>query len=346
MSTVLRLQQTRKTRPARLWPLAVCICAVAFGASAQERGAVIGYIESFSGESADYGIQRDSGAALEVRLRTQLRQGDQVEIRNAGETAVIRFTDGSREDVGPAAGWYGPYAERGSEASLLSNLLATVASTISDFRSRPVQTVATAVRSRGGPIVMGALFTDYPLVLVAGRRSLLFRWGGGDGPYRVRVTRMADGIAIVDADQIASQHFRSKPIDLDPGDHEVQISRGTGKFGFRFQVVTPDDLPEQIETPNMPAAVGDYLNAYALAVAADNLWVFESYQRLAALAEQGYEPAGLLMAELEEGEARYWEILTGSAEEESRSSEQAESGIPESGAEGDRPARRQTAKRV
>jgi len=290
------------------YALAVCAVVVTMDATGEETATVIGYIDSLSGDSADYEIARGIGTAPAVRVRTQIQHGDQVLIKEPNATVVIQFTDGSREELGPIARWYGPYLERGSEASSLTNLVAALVGTITNFRSRPMETVATAVRGEGGPIVMGDLFTKYPLVLVAGRRSLFLRWGGGNAPYRVRVTRVEDDAVIIDADRVDTQHFRTKPIDLGVGDYVVEITTAESKFGFRFQVATADELPEDVAMPDLPVAVADYLNAYALAVAADNVWVFESYQRLTELVEQDYEPAGLLMQELEEGEARYWEI--------------------------------------
>jgi hypothetical protein len=279
----------------------------ASGAIADEPAIVIAYFDALSGDSDQYEIVRGTEIIPGVQIRTELQQGDFIRIEESGNTAVIQFTDGSREELGPVAGLYGPYAERGSETTLLSNLLSALWGTVSDFRSRPVETVATAARGEGGPIVMGRLFTDFPLVLAEGDRSLFIRWGGGKAPYRVRVTQNGDA-AIVEAEGIEAQHFRSEPIELSAGNYTVEITDAENRFGFSFQVTTVDDLPDEIPITNVPAAVADYLNAYALAVAADTAWAFESYQRLAELAEQGYVPASLLMQDIEEGEARYWEI--------------------------------------
>ncbi len=134
-----------------------------------------------------------------------MRAGDQIEVKKKGETAVLQFTDGSQVKLGPAARWYGPYAERGSEASLLSNLINTVASTVADFSARSVQTVVTA--ARGGPIALGSLFTEYPLVLAAGQRSLYLRWSGGEAPYGVRITRLDDGTELA-GDSYGPRRYR------------------------------------------------------------------------------------------------------------------------------------------
>jgi len=290
------------------YALALCAFVVTMVARGEETATVVGHVDALSGDPEHYTIIRGTDASPPVRVRTQILQGDFMRIEDPGETVVIEFTDGSREKLGPVAGLYGPYVERGGETRVLSNLFAALVGTVSDFRARRTETVATAARGKGGPIVMGDLFTKYPLVLVAGRRTLFLRWGGGNAPYRVCVTRVEDDAVIIDADRVDTQHFRTKSIDLGVGDYVVEISTAESKFGFRFQVASVDNLPEDIAMPDLPVAVADYLNAYALAVAADNVWVFESYQRLTELVEQDYEPAGLLMQELEEGEARYWEI--------------------------------------
>jgi hypothetical protein len=283
--------------------LALLILPVA--ANGQEGASVIGYIESFSGAPQDYGIQRDAGEQLPVRLRTQVRAGDQIEVKKKGETAVLQFTDGSQVKLGPAARWYGPYAERGSEASLLSNLMNTVASTVADFSARSVQTVVTA--ARGEPIALGSLFTEYPLVLAAGQRSLYLRWSGGEAPYGVRITRLDDGTELVTVAELGATAFRSAAVDLTPGEYEVVIAAPDQETRFAFLAVPASDLPPPIATPGMAEAVSTYLNAYALAVTANNAWSFEAYQRLALLADRDYQPAAALLQELENGEARYWE---------------------------------------
>ena len=276
------------------------------GTIAAETATVIGHFDALSGESKHYEIIRGTEKISDVRIRTELQQGDFIRIKASGNTAVIQFADGSREELGPVAGLYGPYLERGGETTLLTNVLTSLWGTVSDFRSRPVETIVAAARGEGDPIVMGKLFTDFPRVLVEGNRSLFFLWDGGNAPYRVRITH--NDAVIIDAKGIETQRFRSKLIELAKGKYVVEITDTENKFGFSFQVATAHDLPDEIQISNTPAAVAEYLNAYALAITANNVWAFESYQRLADLAEQGYEPASQLMQDIEEGEARYWEI--------------------------------------
>ena len=315
--------KSRTSRQLHRWSLLAILAAMVTSvAIAAETAIVIGYFDALSGESEHYEIIRGTEKFPDVKIRTELQRGDFIRIEESGHTAVIQFTDGSRDELGPVAGLYGPYLERGSETTLLTNVLTSLWGTVSGFRSRPVETIATAARGEGGPIVMGRLFTNSPRILGEGKRSLFFRWGGGKAPYRVRVTQIGDA-AIVDVDRIETQRFRSEPIDLGLGNYAVEITDAENKFGFSFQVATVHDLPDEIPIANVPAAVADYLNAYALAAAADNIWAFESYQRLAGLAEQNFEPASLLIQDLEEGEARYWEIPANARGPETPSSGEA-----------------------
>lgn len=283
-------------------------------AVAQEQGPVIAYIQSISGDPADFAIQRDSGTAIAVRNRTVLHEGDQIEIKKAGSTVVVKFTDQSIETFGPDPGWFGPFTERGSETTVLGNLMNSVSSAVSDFRSRGVATVAANTRG-DGEVHLGAIFVEEQLHLVAGRRSLFIEWYADTEPYDLRITKLDDNSGVLNVEGIEALRFWTDPIDLASGDYEVQIVGAKSHSSFGFRVASPKYLPETMELPGVPKIVGKYLNAYVLAASDDNVWAYEAYQRLATIAGQGYPPAGLLMADIENGNHKYWTLPPDLSEE-------------------------------
>lgn len=287
-----------------------CLVAVfpltcAFLAFGQDAGRVIGYIGSVSG--GDIRIHRDAGAPIIVRRRTEVHEGDQLEVQSAGASAIIRFSDGSSENIGPVSGWYGPYEERGTEASILSNLLAAVAGTVADIRMREVKTVATAARGDDQPLQLGAMYREYPLLLSAGSRPLYLRWSGGAAPYAVTLARIGDMSTLINVDSIEQQNLTTVPVNLLEGTFVVQLSDSESEIEFAFEVVAESEVPRRVEFRDLSDPVNTYLSAYVLAAIEGNRWVFEAFQRLAMVADVGYRPARQLMDDLENGVARYWE---------------------------------------
>lgn len=303
----LRQRATFRSRAPAILAVLVAIMGLTTVAADGDVPMVVAYFETINGRNSDFEILRNGEQVQgDILVRTAIHSGDYLNLTASGSTAVIRFTDGSTASIGPVEGWYGPYYLRGNESSLLTNWLASLASTISELRGRPVPTVATAARWKGDPITLWPLYRRVPLQLVEGVRPLSVQWGGGNPPYRFILEKLpaADGPIVQSV--LDEPHIRTTEIDMGIGDYRVTIADEESVESFKFVVVGNDAMPDVRGDNSANSVLSQFATAYALALVDDSAWVFESYQRFADLGEDGNVPAALLVDELLEGAFRYW----------------------------------------
>lgn len=287
--------------------LALLLVIPAVGAAG---GAVVGYIEDYSGTEGQYAIRRGN-AELQVGVWAELLVGDKVRVKEAGQTLTVRYTDESRETFGPEAITSDPLAPRGEESSVLRNLFASLAGVIHDFREQRVETVAAITRGVE-PLALDPLNASGANLLVAGRRTLYLAWRDGIPPFSVTVTRNDPYSEVVQASGLSGRSWHSEAIDLQPGTYQVTIADADTSGTFVLQVVDETSGPA-VATGCVAAASDEVLNtlthAYCLARLDNGRWAFEASQLLAPVASGGYKPAKLLLEGLRAGEYRYWTVV-------------------------------------
>jgi hypothetical protein len=292
----------------RYFPGSPALCAAtaatAWLSIAQSDPAVVGRFEEINGDHECLTIK---GSERPVKLFTEVREGDVIVMQDCASNATIRFLDGSAEILDRRPAEFGPYRlTEGKKQTVFHNLWAALSDTVADLYTRPIATVATASRGDDDTIVLPELVTRSSPVLVEGMRSIYIRWWGGRAPYTVRVTSLDTGDTVAEGNDIESTEFRTGAVMFTPGLYVIEVADASVEANFDLQVTESDAAPEPAMDPRAGPQAASLLSAYSLAVVDDNLWAYEAYQRLAVSAESGYEPAALLLRDLEDGGARYW----------------------------------------
>lgn len=270
---------------------------------------LVGYIDDYSGAEDQYAIVRDKHER-EVGVWAELLAGDQVRVKAAGQTLTVRYTDGTRQTFGPAAGDSESLEPRGAESSVVGNLLSSFVGVFADLKDQHVETVAAM--ARGDALALDPLNESGENVLVAGHRDLYLWWRGGSEPFSLTVTPYSGDARGLQVYGIETRSWNFKQADLLPGTFRVTIWGGDRSVSFTLHVVDEEFTP--VVAPDCrPAATDEDLNvllqAYCLAALDGGRWAFEASQLLAPVAISGYKPAELLLEGLRAGEYRYWTVV-------------------------------------
>lgn len=287
--------------------LGVALAAIAWFSTAQSGQVVVGRFEDIKAINGDVECLFFNDNRRPVKLFTEILEGDVIVVGDCGDTATIRFIDGAAIDLDRGPATYGPYQPtNGKEQTVVHNLWTALSDTVAELYTRPVATVATTSRGDDETIVFADLVTRSSPVLVEGQRSIHIRWWGGHPPYTVRVNNLETGHSVAEGSDVQSMEFRTGTVSFTPGLYTVEVANTSVQAAFDLQVVESDAAPAPIVDPNAGPQAARLLSAYSLAIADDNLWAYEAYQRLRVSADRGYEPAALLLQDLEDGGARYW----------------------------------------
>ncbi|MDH3811418.1 MAG: hypothetical protein OEU60_06905 [Gammaproteobacteria bacterium] len=286
--------------------LAAAIATIAWLSVAQSNSVVVGRFEAIKGDVTCLAFE-DKDNPRPVKLFTEVLEGDVIVVGDCGTTATIRFLDGTAEKLDRVSARYGPYQPtQRKEQTVVHNLWTALSDTVGELYTRKVATVATASRGDHDTIIFPDLAARSSPVLVEGQRSILIRWWGGRSPYTVRIKNVETGDTVAEENDIRSTEFRTGNVRFTPGLYAVEVADASAQADFDLQVAESDAAPSPVVDPGAGPQAASLLSAYSLAIADDNLWAYEAYQRLAVSADSGYEPAALLLQDLEDGGARYW----------------------------------------
>lgn len=255
------------------------------------------WIESFSGESADYRITR-SGEVIPVAILATLMPGDTVEVTGAGKEIVIVYQTGESVTLTTADG---PHEITGStEApSALQNLIRWSMDTVKGWYEKDyAMTRAAGVVTRS---TVSAI--TFPLFRgegswVAERPEVEISWAGGLPPYQVKLQRID---ALVSPHKIEAPGTAIKVKNLEAGEYLLTVDDGWRRGSARFNVVPASEIPAApleggVMDPDLQATV----EAMWLAQYRQGGYTLEAYQRLKAVGE-GYPPAHVALDALQNG---------------------------------------------
>lgn len=270
-------------------------------------GQAIAWVVDFEGAREGYRIQRQ-GASVPITFFMRLLEGDEIIVEKPGGKVRLVLENGRGLDVVRTRGAF-VVRRGGAPATLTINFLDWAAGwfrTWSDEGSRPT---SINIRGRAGRDLSAPLLAHPIPQVVAGRRQLFLAWQGGEGPYRVRVTRHDKSDPVVSIDRWEESWVKASGLDLEPGGYAVEVKDSTGKGASgRFEVVRgPAPQPHSLVHDTFggdisPSPAYQTVLALWLATQGNGQWRLEAYQRASELAEIGYPPARLLRDGLERGQ--------------------------------------------
>jgi len=240
----------------------------------------------------NYSFVRDNKL---LPIQSELRIGDQIIVHKKKQFIRLKLSDGKSVRVNIDNS---PYTMKGiEEPSVTNNLLTWVRQTITEWHDEEVTatTISATIRSTDKQTISypytNLLKKDKLMKLVAGTRSLFFAWRGGESPYEITVH--SENEAIFSLDNIEKQEIITSPLDLVEGSYEIHIKDANEKMVSYPFVVASDKIEYPIELTdiNIPESTRLIAQALWLAALAENyeeVWIFESYQQVATLAEQHF----------------------------------------------------------
>ena len=151
---------------------------------------------------------------------------------------------------------------------------------------------AAATRSastRGGPELALPIFSADRSDIIAGKRSLVVPWVGGNAPYKVVLKQAQTGKVLAEVRVESGQQIRLPEIDLQPGQYSITVfnTSNGGQPGLEEQnlyVVNASELPAipaKLKNANIDPVDAALLYVYFLEGLGDGRWAFEAFQRAA-----------------------------------------------------------------
>lgn len=129
---------------------------------------------------------------------------------------------------------------------------------------------------------------DWDSKIAAGSRTLSIPWGGGEGPFEIRLTMNGnDKNPLAYASNVSARSIIFKGVSLRPGKYTVTVSgkRGDSVRGF-FQVINSKEIPQMPQSMTKENVGGyplELLYAWWLSSSGNGEFVFEAYQQIASL---------------------------------------------------------------
>ena len=145
-----------------------------------------------------------------------------------------------------------------------------------------------------------------PMMLAAVKRPFCLSWQGGSPPYRIRLYHQYERKPFIEREPVKENSLKIDNLALSQGNYSLKINDAEGrKLQAKFTVVDPNELPrmphqEELGQRDLAEAAKITLHATWLAAQNDGKWIFESYQRVAGIADK-YHPARMLRNELAAG---------------------------------------------
>ena len=246
------------------------------------------WVEQFSGRPDGYRVER-SGKAIPVSPLMQLQSGDELHV--LGKTGRLTLVGDNNERV--VLGHGNTPFQVPTEAEppeVTDNLVAWANDWWKGPKLKSLENVLAA--SRGAPPLM-ALATSYEAnMLFIGKGSLVVRWAGGEGPFRVtladtneheiagqeeiteRVVRL-DGLD----EDIEMKTARFTGLDLAAGNYVFKIRDLRSVFFVDLIVVAYSEKPDFVEElVAMPAPESIRWGYVAMRLAEQPQWRFQALQ--------------------------------------------------------------------
>lgn len=245
------------------------------------------WIESFTGDAADYRIVRDN-QPVGVAILGTLIPGDAVSALAPDREMVIVYQTG--ESVSIRSGDEPHVVSGSTEApSAMQNLIRWSMDTIKGWYEKDYEmTRAAGVITRS---TVSAI--TFPLFRGEGswvgqRESVEISWAGGLPPYQVKLQRID---ALVAANKIEADSTAIKVSNLAAGEYLLTVDDGWRRGSARFTVVAPEQIPAApvAEADTDPRLRG-IIEAMWLAQHEQGGYTLEAFQRLRALGDD-YPPA-------------------------------------------------------
>jgi hypothetical protein len=148
---------------------------------------------------------------------------------------------------------------------------------------------AAATRSastRGAELAL-PIFSADRSDIIAGKRSLVVPWVGGNSPYKVVLKQAQTGKVLAEVRVESGHQTRLPEIDLQPGQYSITVfnTSNGGQPGLEEQnlyVVNASELPAvpaKLKNANIDPVDSALLYVYYLEGFGDGRWAFEAFQR-------------------------------------------------------------------
>jgi hypothetical protein len=272
---------------------------------------VVGFIESFDGpvdgpEKA-YTLKREEKecGSDSIKFFVLICEGDQIVVNNRKNYIKLNIR-GRVEGIGHGYRESSYNVEKKGKSLSLSVLLTNLMSWARDpfTRWHGDELRKVNVYVRGDEDISIPLLEDGG-TLAAGARPFYLGWKGGKPPYRIQIYRQYDNKPLFERDLIQENRVRLENLTLSQGNYGLNIRDADNREAkANFSVLASNQLPSvlgELRQSRLPETVKNTLSAAWLAGQDHGKWVFESYQRAAAIADT-YYPARLLRNALEDGE--------------------------------------------
>jgi hypothetical protein len=245
-----------------------------------------GLVTRIEGRPQDIVITREGAPVARPRVLEVVCQGDI--IRVSGQSRATLSVDGQgKVTVDPTKPFTVP-ARRGAP-TVAGNAYRSVSDTVVPDMKRLPWDVRLKGGGTGFEFALPALASGEQK-LQAGRRDLLVRLAGGEGPYRVELLD-ASGAAVASATG-AEQDLTIRGANLAAGTYKLKASDGAANAVEARVVVTAEAPPADAAIGDLPdAETRAAVRALTLAKSHPNVWAFEAVQVLSAAPAEGLDRA-------------------------------------------------------
>lgn len=250
----------------------------------------VGYVYEVFGPNSAFVLQRGD-STLQPAVGTRLQAGDKLSLVPkycANKACRLLINLGSKHQRQQLDGGNNSFTvpNISDPPRLPRNVLDMLTNWFSELNLIDSQTVDLSSRGEGKasnlPLMLPLLVDN--TLLVAGKRSLSFRWQGGQAPYGITLTQEDGNKTVLARDNLGQSNVNDITLNLSAGEYRLQLSDAQqASVSGTITVVSADDRNPQVRTlleTDLPDALRDTLIASLIVSQEKQAWYLEADQLL------------------------------------------------------------------